>query len=98
MTGTPGNEGAKAPPFTLENAVPHPCLATADVLCVDRSDAVHDATVLFPGSPICGRGRTLTESPDEYRMTSDALVLHVEDGLYLEDIGGELHLMDGTMD
>ncbi len=40
----------------------------------------------------------MTESPDEYRMTSDALVLHVEDGLYLEDIGGELHLMDGTMD
>ena len=26
------------------------------------------------------------------------MYVHVEGGLYLEDIGGELHLMDGTMD
>ena len=32
------------------------------------------------------------------REPGDALVLHVEDGLYLEDIDGELHLMDGTSD
>ncbi len=37
-------------------------------------------------------------SPNEDRMASDVLVLHVEDGIYLEDIGGELHLMDGTTD
>ncbi len=37
-------------------------------------------------------------SPNDDRMSSDVLVLHREGGLYLEDIGGELHLMDGTMD
>ena len=35
---------------------------------------------------------------DDGREAGDALVLHVEDGVFLEDIGGELHLMDGTMD
>ena len=35
---------------------------------------------------------------DDGRKPGDALVLHVEDGLFLEDIDGELHLMDGSMD
>ena len=35
---------------------------------------------------------------DDGRCPGDALVLHVEDGLFLEDIDGELHLMDGSMD
>lgn len=37
-------------------------------------------------------------SPNDDRMSSDVLVLHREGGLYLEDVRGELHLMDGTMD
>lgn len=32
------------------------------------------------------------------RWGSDALVLRVEDGIYLEDIGGGLHLMNGKTD
>ena len=35
---------------------------------------------------------------DDGRKPGDALVLHVEDGLFLEDIDGELHLMGGSMD
>lgn len=35
---------------------------------------------------------------DDGRMPGDALVLYEEGGLFLEDIDGELHLMDGSMD
>ena len=35
---------------------------------------------------------------DDGRNPGDALILHVEDGMFLEDIDGELHLMDGSMD
>jgi hypothetical protein len=38
------------------------------------------------------------DQQDDVRKASDALVLHVEDGLFLEDIGGKLHLMDGKTD
>ena len=35
------------------------------------------------------------DQQDDVRKASDALVLHVEDGLVLEDRGGKLHLGDG---
>ncbi len=35
---------------------------------------------------------------DSARKQGDAIVLHVEGDLFLEDIDGSLHLMDGSMD
>lgn len=38
------------------------------------------------------------DQQDDVRKASDALILHIEDGLFLEDIGGKLYLMDGKTD
>ncbi len=40
----------------------------------------------------------MTGFPDDSRRAGDALVLYAENGVFLEDIDGELHLMDGRTD
>ncbi len=57
-----------------------------------------DKPFILCGLLLSGDATMPADQQDDVRKASDALVLHVEDGLFLEDIDGKLHLMDGKTD